>query len=136
MTLCGRYDYLKNYDLSEDYHFQANRPITKYYESLQAASLGVFWRFFSYQCVTKGSESNIVRYTVKALYTEFVEWKTDRGYDAAVSEHTFGRQMTSLVGDKRSGVTKFKSGTCRYDIRYDILKSYLICKKKMDDEAF
>ena len=135
---CARlmFDYLKNYDLPENYHFQANRPVTKYYESLQAASLSVFWRFFSYQCVTKGSESNLVKYTAKALYTEFLDWKTERGYEGDYNEQKFGRDMSGLIGMKNSGVVKAKRGCICYDIRYDILQTCLIRKKKIDEDAF
>jgi hypothetical protein len=135
---CARamYEYFLQYDLSPDYNFQAHRPITKYYETLQAASLPLFWRFLSHKCLTHGSDGNAVKIPARVLYREFNDWKSNGGYEAQYTEVRFGRELKELDKSEGSGVTCVKRSVICYEIKFDVLQSYMIRKKKFDDNAF
>ena len=62
------YDFLLAYDLDEDYSFQAHRPITAYYEALLASSLPLFWRFWSFKCLSQGLDAQLPVKTEQARY--------------------------------------------------------------------
>lgn len=130
------YDYLQSYNVSVEYNFQAFRPITKYYESLQAASLPVFYRFLSFKCVTQGSETSTMNFQARVLFNEFIEWKNDRSYEFPFTESKFGRELNDLTSADNSGVKKFKRNTICYEIRFDHLKTFLIRRKRFDENAF
>jgi hypothetical protein len=135
---CARamYDYLLNYDLPQQYNFQESRPITAYYESLQLASLPLFWRFMSYKCNSHAADRNICKHQASVLFDEFKEWKTRGGYDATITEKYFSREMSELARDQFSGVIKAKRNVTCYDIRFDTLRNYMIRNKKYDDSVF
>lgn len=137
---CARlmYEYLMQYDLSPDYNFQAHRPMTKYYETLQVASLPIFWRFWSYKCLAQrgGEEGTVFKSTSRGVYRDFIHWKEDGGYELQYTEAKFGRELKQLSEDKDSGVKFTKRSSNMYDIRFDILQTFLISKKKFDENAF
>ena len=133
---CARafYDYLLAYDLDESYPFQAHRPITAYYESLMASSLPLFWRFWSVKCIAHCSTLKTEQ--ARNLHKEFLTWKSEREYETVYSEARFGRELNELVDIENSGVTKIKSSTYHYEIHFDILRMYMIKKRKFDENAF
>ena len=130
------YNFLLGYHVPPDYNFQEHRPVTKYYESLQAASLPIFYRFLSYKCVTDGSESSSLKVQARTFFTEFITWKNDRNYENAYTESRFGRDIHALVENENSGVKRIKRSSMCYEIRFDILRTYLIMKKRFDENAF
>lgn len=130
------YNYLLGYHVPHDYNFQEHRPVTKYYESLQAASLPVLYRFLSYKCITDGSETTSMKVQARTFFTEFITWKNDRNYESAYTESRFGREIQALVGNESSGVKRIKRSCLCYEIRFDILRTYLITKKRFDENAF
>lgn len=131
------YEYLLRYDLSPDYNFQAHRPMTKYYETLQVASLPIFWRFWSYKCLSqRGEDGAVFKSTSRGVYRDFIHWKEDGGYELPYTEAKFGRELKQLSDDKDSGVKFTKRSSNMYDIRFDILQAFLVNKKKFDENAF
>lgn len=131
------YEYLLQYDLSPDYNFQAHRPMTKYYETLQVASLPIFWRFWSYKCLSqRGEDGAVFKSTSRGVYRDFIHWKEDGGYELPYTEAKFGRELKQLSDDKDSGVKFTKRSSNMYDIRFDTLQAFLISKKKFDENAF
>lgn len=132
---CARvmYDFLLQYDLQQEFNFQEARPITPYYESLQMACLSLFWRFMSFKCNSQGADRNVCQYMGSTLFNEFKEWKSRGGYDMPTTESRFSRDLNDLARDEDSGVVKRKRSCICYDIRYDILRRFMIRKKKYDD---
>jgi hypothetical protein len=124
------------YDTPEDYNFQANRPITKYYESLRLSCMPIFFRFLSYQCLMRGTDGIPVKVAGHAYFLEFDTWKKERGFDAPYTSIKFGKEMTQMDTTEKSGISKSKSGLIRYEITFDVLRNYLIDKKLFDDNAF
>ena len=130
------YDYLMQMDLDEDFPFQAHRPLTRYYESLMASSLSIFWRFLSYKCLTQGSDGGGRVEPARVLFTEFDNWKKERGYDIPYTEVRFGKELNELVNSEGSGITRIKRSTIQYELKFDLLRRYLIKKKRFDENAF
>jgi hypothetical protein len=136
---CARafYDFLMGYpDLDDQFPFQARRPITAYYESLLVSSLPLFWRFWSYKCLTQGPDVRVRTEQARALHKEFLCWKSERDYEAVCTEARFGRDLNELVGMDNSGVLKIKRSTVQYEIHYDTLHQFLVRKRKFDENAF
>jgi hypothetical protein len=133
-TARGFYDFLMAYELEEDYPFQAKRPVTAYYESLLISSLPLIWRFWSFKC-TQGGDSKRTE-PARVLHREFLQWKSERDYEAVYTESRFGRELNEMVGIPNSGVTKIKRSTVYYEIHFETLKQYLIRKRKFDENAF
>ena len=52
------------------------------------------------------------------------------------TEARFGRELNELVGIENSGVTKIKRSTYQYEINFDLLRRYMIKKRKFDENAF
>lgn len=136
------YEFLLHYDLPEDYNFQALRPITKYYESLQVASLPIFLRFVSFKCNTfhstgsSSSENSVWKVQARTLFREFTEWRKERGYENPYTEVKFGRELNELASVDGSGMRRIKCNTVFYEIQFEALQRYLIRKKKFDENAF
>jgi hypothetical protein len=136
---CARhmYEFLLQYDLPADYNFQATRPITKYYESLQAASLPIFFRFLSFKCGNfQGSDGSVTKVQARTLFGEFKDWKTERGYENTYTECRFGRDLNDLIVNPDCGVKRVRRNNVIYEIRFDVLQTFLIRKKKFDENAF
>lgn len=138
----GFYDFLMEYDLDEDFPFQARRPVTAYYEALLVSSLPLIWRFWSYKCMQVGAgggtggEAKRTMQPARELHREFLQWKNERDYEAVYTESRFGRELNELVIIPNSGVIKVKRSTVFYEIQPETLKQFLIRKRKFDENAF
>jgi len=133
----GFYDFLMEYDLEEDFPFQARRPLTAYYEALLVSSLPLIWRFWSYKCIQGGGgDGKRTMQPARELHREFLQWKNERDYEAVYTESRFGRELNELVNMANSGVTKVKRSTVFYEIQSEVLKQFLIRKRKFDENAF
>ncbi len=142
----GFYDFLMAYELSEEYPFQAKRPVTAYYESLLVSSLPLFWRFWSYKCMQQPPQHGAApadaaaackkTEAARTLHREFLQWKNDRDYEAVYTEARFGRELNELVATPNSGIIKIKRSVVYYEIQLEVLKQFLIRKRRFDENAF
>jgi hypothetical protein len=77
-----------------------------------------------------------MKYQARTIFSEFKEWKVERGYEAAYTEVRFGKELNELSQAEGAGIIRSKRNAIVYEFRFDILRAFMIRKKKFDDNAF
>jgi hypothetical protein len=120
------YDYFMSVEISDDYNFVVNRPITDYYKSCQSRNIPIIANFFEEQLM-KYHDKDIVSYA--KFYECFSDYLKQKGHKYDYSETRFGIDIKSYLGITKKHTKKGRV----YDINIQELKNYLISKKYIED---
>ena len=128
------FKFLKDRDLSKypsPNHFQANRPITDYYNESQRASIPLQRLYLS--AFVNGNCPDKV--TAKDTFQYFVEWAKTQNFQHTTNNIVFGREMGRIEREKGGVTIKKVANGNFYEIDKVKLKAYLMNKKHYDEDA-
>lgn len=129
------YKFLMDRDLSKypnPSFFQANRPITEYYQECQNASIPPLRLFLS--AFVNGDLPSCQ--TSKDLFNMYVDWIKKQNFSYNPNQITFGREMGRLAKEDEGAVKARKFPTHNaYNIDKQRLKEFLQRKKQYDESV-
>jgi hypothetical protein len=125
------YQFLRDRDISHQTNFQATRPITDYYRSVQQSSIPTFSRWLSAVTNEHAHTSTPLCYSVNDFFKSYMDFHNEGNYKHSVSKTTFGKSLTRVGGVER----KRGTNNSRYIVNKREIKKYLESINEYDPDA-